>query len=229
MAEDTPTIDVYVEAGKKRVFAGALAWPGWCRAGRDEGAALDALVAYGPRYASILAPAGIPFQPPADASALRVVERLVGTTTTDFGAPDAAPADDRRPIDEADLRRFEALLGAYWRAFDGAAQRAEGKELRKGPRGGGRAVEGIVEHLLGADAGYLGRLAWKVGRDEGADLGERLAHTRQAVLDALANAARGGLPERGPRGGAYWPPRYFVRRVAWHLLDHLWEIEDRSS
>jgi hypothetical protein len=24
-----------------------------------------------------------------------------------------------------------------------------------------------------------------------------------------------------------WPPRYFVRRVAWHVLDHAWEIEDR--
>ncbi len=21
--------------------------------------------------------------------------------------------------------------------------------------------------------------------------------------------------------------RYFVRRTAWHVLDHLWEIEDR--
>ena len=38
----------------------------------------------------------------------------------------------------------------------------------------------------------------------------------------------GELPSRGPRGGVIWPPRYFVRRVAWHLLDHLWEIEDRA-
>lgn len=26
-----------------------------------------------------------------------------------------------------------------------------------------------------------------------------------------------------------WPPRYFVRRSAWHVLDHAWEIEDRAS
>jgi hypothetical protein len=26
-----------------------------------------------------------------------------------------------------------------------------------------------------------------------------------------------------------WTPRYFVRRAAWHALDHAWEIEDRSS
>jgi hypothetical protein len=24
-----------------------------------------------------------------------------------------------------------------------------------------------------------------------------------------------------------WTPRYVVRRVAWHTVDHLWEIEDR--
>ena len=26
-----------------------------------------------------------------------------------------------------------------------------------------------------------------------------------------------------------WPARYFVRRTAWHVLDHVWEIEDRST
>jgi len=25
-----------------------------------------------------------------------------------------------------------------------------------------------------------------------------------------------------------WPPRYAARRIAWHALDHAWEIEDRS-
>ena len=51
---------------------------------------------------------------------------------------------------------------------------------------------------------------------------------RDAVLAGLAAAARSEIPARGPRGGLRWRPRYFVRRVAWHLLDHAWEIEDRS-
>ena len=102
-----------------------------------------------------------------------------------------------------------------------------GKELRKGPRGGGRDVEGITRHVLNADAGYLSRLAWKLEPSEGADLSEELDRTRQAVLDALAASAHGDVSERGPRGGARWTPRYFVRRVAWHVLDHAWEIEDR--
>jgi hypothetical protein len=25
-----------------------------------------------------------------------------------------------------------------------------------------------------------------------------------------------------------WLPRYAARRCAWHVLDHAWEIEDRS-
>jgi hypothetical protein len=30
------------------------------------------------------------------------------------------------------------------------------------------------------------------------------------------------VPEKG------WPPRYAARRIAWHALDHAWEIEDKS-
>jgi hypothetical protein len=35
----------------------------------------------------------------------------------------------------------------------------------------------------------------------------------------------GGTPPV-PKG---WPPRYAARRIAWHALDHAWEIEDRSE
>jgi hypothetical protein len=82
---------------------------------------------------------------------------------------------------------------------------------------------------MGAEQSYLGRLAWRREKHPAGGLREELDHTRQAVLDAIAAAARGELPERGPRGGAIWPPRYFVRRVAWHALDHAWEIEDRAG
>ena len=39
---------------------------------------------------------------------------------------------------------------------------------------------------------------------------------------------RPGAPPPGPRGGKRWLPRYFVRRVGWHVLDHALEIEDRA-
>lgn len=227
MPRSSNTLDVYLEIGKKRTIASAIDWPGWARVGRDEQAALDALVAYGPRYAKLLHGTKLTFHTPADASALSVVERLEGNATTDFGAPDIAPAYDEAPIDDAALQRFETLLRAYWQAFDSAVSAAHGKELRKGPRGGGRDLDNIVWHVVRSDRGYLGRLAWKREQPEAEDLAVERDRTRQAVLDALAAAARGETPERGPRGGVLWRPRYFVRRVAWHVIDHIWEIEDR--
>lgn len=223
------SVEVYLEVGQKRTFAGALDWPGWCRVGRDEDAALQALLDYGPRYARVVKATKLKFHSPATVSEFAVVERLEGTTTTDFGAPDVAPASDTEPIDDAELQRLQTLLRACWQALDEAVQTATGKELRKGPRGGGRELSGVVQHILGAEAGYLSRLAWKFKQNDSADLTEELARTHQAVLEALAAAAHGETPERGPRGGVIWSPRYFVRRVAWHVLDHVWEIEDRIT
>jgi hypothetical protein len=229
MARSANEIDVYFEIGKKRTFAGAIDWPGWSRSGRDESSALQALVEYAPRYARVLGEARLGFQAPADTSALAVIERVEGNATTDFGAPGMAPSSDARPVDDEELRRFQALLEACWQAFDTATQAAAGQELRKGPRGGGRELEGIVRHVLGGDAGYLAQLGWKFKQSETDDLDEELRRTRQAILDGLAAAARGELAARGPRGGVRWTPRTFVRRVAWHVLDHVWEIEDRVT
>ena len=71
------------------------------------------------------------------------------------------------------------------------------------------------------------RLAGNFGRASGDHPGSQLEQTRQAILSALAAAAHGEIPAKGPRGGVRWQPRYFVRRLAWHVLDHAWEIEDR--
>lgn len=220
-------IEVYLELGRKKVFAGALDWPGWQRAGRDEEGALSALAASGPRYARIVAGTTADLAPPENPASFVVVERLEGTSTTDFGAPDRAPGRDAEPFDEEARERSEAILAAIWWAFDQTARAAEGRALRTGPRGGGRDVEGIVRHVLGADAGYLRRLAQKVAQDDAAPLEDELRRTREAIRAALAAGGRGALPREGPRGGALWTPRYFVRRVAWHAVDHLWEIEDR--
>ncbi|MCL4562326.1 MAG: hypothetical protein M1281_17155 [Chloroflexi bacterium] len=222
-------IDVYLEIGKKRTFAGALEWPGWCRSGRDENAAVQALIEYGPRYERVLRHAGIEFQGPYESSAITVVERLEGNATTDFSAPDAVPSLDLRPIDHDELQRFQTLLSACWQAFDRGVKQAYGKELRKGPRGGGRDLEEISQHVLGSARSYLARLAWKPKSGEAQDLSEGILQTREDVSEALAAAALGELPARGPRGGTIWAPRYFVRRMAWHILDHLWEIEARAG
>jgi hypothetical protein len=221
------SITLFVETGKKRVFVGAVDWPGWCRSGRDQETALQALIDYGPRYAQVLQSTGIEFQVPTDASDLTVTERHDGNASTDFGAPAIMLDADREPFERTEYERSQTLLHACWRSFDAAVQRATGRELRKGPRGGGRDTDKIMDHVLEADRAYLARLAWKHKREGGTNLVEELSRTRQAIIDALEVALKGDLPEQGPRGGIIWSPRYFVRRVAWHVLDHAWEIDDR--
>ncbi len=229
MEPSPPRIAVYQEIGKQRIFAGAMDWPGWCRSGRDEGAALDALAEYGARYGQALRGARLGFRAPAEAAVFSVVERLKGNATTDFGAPGIPPSPDAQPMDPEDLRRSLAILKACWRAFDKAVVTATGRDLRKGPRGGGRELEEIARHVLDADAGYLRSLGWAFKPDEKSEYAVERERTRRATCDALAAAARGELARRGPRGGLRWTPRYFVRRVAWHVLDHAWEIEDRAD
>jgi len=87
---------VYLELGSKRVFAAAVNWPGWCRSGKDERQALAALAAAAPRYAPVAEEAGIPF-PDASSLAFQVVERLPGSSTTDFGAPASIATQDGHP------------------------------------------------------------------------------------------------------------------------------------
>jgi hypothetical protein len=217
--------DVYLEIGAKRVFACAVDWPGWCRGGPDEGSALQALLDYGPRYASALHSARLGFAAPSSLSELRVVERCKGNATTDFGAPAVILERDHAPADEAEYTRFAKILRAAWRALDAARKRAEGRALTKGPRGGGRDLEAILDHVAESERGYLAAFGGE--RVEAGPKGDRATATRGAIMASLALSKAGGIAARGPRGGRRWPVRYFVRRVAWHALAHAWEIERR--
>jgi hypothetical protein len=223
------SIDVYLEQGQTRTFAGALDWPGWCRSGRDAAAALQALLDYGPRYARAIHSARLGFEPPAALAELVVVEKLPGGKATDFGAPEAVPARDALPVTFEQLRRYMALLRACWKTLDAAAEAAAGhaSPLRKGPRGGGRDLDKIGEHVRLAEAAYVGRIGGKLAQDLAPDQAQR--ENRKALLRALEHSAQGLVPAVGPRGGARWSARYFVRRAAWHILDHAWEIEDRTE
>ena len=229
MARKTTKIDVCLEAGSKRMFASAIEWPGWARSGRDPAGALQALADYGRRYARALRGTRLGFHAPAEAAAFAVVETIPGNATTDFGAPGLPPAADARPVSAAELRRLQAVLRACWRAFDKAAEAAEGQTLSTGPRGGGRGLDKMKEHVQGGEAAYLSRLGGTLRLEAGAPLDAKLRLTHQAALEALAAAVRGEFASTGPRGGARWTPRYFVRRAAWHVLDHAWELEDRSG
>jgi hypothetical protein len=103
---------------------------------------------------------------------------------------------------------------------------ARGKTLATGPRGGGRSLDAIVTHVIGADAAYLTGVGWRAPK--AAKPAEQLSATREAILAALEASATGQIPPKGPRGGNRWTARYFVRRVAWHVIAHAWEIERRA-
>jgi hypothetical protein len=220
-----PAHRVYLEIGKRRTFAAALDWPGWCRSARDEAGALDALVAYATRYRDAVGGAAR-FAAPTGPAALEVTERLVGNATTDFGAPAVAPEADHRPLDGRELKRQLRLLEACWAALDRTAEEHAGKALRKGPRGGGRDLPKIVSHVLEADRAYLSQIGG-IHRSPPTFDPTDADPLREAILSALTARARGEPPEK-PRK-SLWAPRYFMRRSAWHALDHVWEIEDRAT
>ncbi len=220
-------IAVYIETGKKKTFAGAVDWPGWCRWGKDAQAAFQALVDYAPRYAKALTASNLNFEIPASVDDFQVVEEHPGTATTDFGAPDAVLEGDRDPFDQAAFERLDAVLQACWDVFFTALETSQGRELRRGPRGGGRDQQKMTRHLLDSHAAYLRKIGWNYKLESTLPLEAELARACDVTGEALSAARYGELPETGPRGGELWPVRYFVRRAAWHILDHAWEIEDR--
>lgn len=211
---------VGVEVGKKKAFAASLEWPGWCRSARGEKEAIETLLAYAGRYAPIARAAGEDFAP--DTSAVRVVERVEGNATTDFGAPGARYRFDDEHVGPGELARAGRLLEAAYAYLDDVAASAPA-ELRKGPRGGGRDRDAVVAHVVAADVEYGRKLGLERWKPETATVTE-VASRRRALVSVFETAASGE-----PRHATGWPLRYAARRGIWHVLDHAWEIEDRSE
>ncbi|HEV2413209.1 MAG TPA: hypothetical protein VGX27_00265 [Candidatus Dormibacteraeota bacterium] len=199
MAEQTR---VYIETGDKRTFASAADWPGWSRSGKDEKSAIENLAAYGPRYTRIAKLARLEFP---KATRFTVVERVKGNATTDFGAPGVPTKDESKPKAAAEQKRMLDLLQASWKYLDQVRSKVP-QELRKGPRGGGRDRDKMYAHVVDAEIGYAPAIGLRMK-----------VHDRKALLEALRNPAK----------DAKWPAPYAVRRIAWHALDHAWEMEDR--
>ena len=220
------TVDAVLEVAAKRSFASALDWPGWSRGGKSPDDALAALVAYGPRYAAVAERAGLDFEAPASVDGIAVTERVRGGGATAFGIPSTPARAEEEPVAD-DLDRLVALLRAAWQAFDEAMAGAKGRSLATGPRGGGRDLARIVDHVRDAEIAYLSRLGSRAPADSGRPAAERLTELRDAFLVALSAIANGEPVPTPSRTQKLWSPRYAVRRTAWHVLDHAWELEDR--
>jgi hypothetical protein len=215
-------IAVFIEHTPKRTFATAVDWPGWSRAGRSEALAVEALVAYAPRYAKIAEAERLEFRANSDLANVEVVERREGSAGTEYGVPSHPSSLDARPMDVDEAHRRAGLVEAAWRFFDATSVSAP-EELRKGPRGGGRDTSKIVAHVLEAERAYAAQMGIKIA-EFASDDRAAIDAMRGSMLDVL-RAAREGTPLAGRR----WPPRYAGHRIAWHALDHAWEIEDRTE
>ena len=217
-----PTVELYVESGAKKVFACALDWPGWCRSGKTEEMAVAALTAYAARYAIVAARAGLAFDPSPGAR-FTVREHLAGTTTTDFGAPAVVAAADHAPLSSKEAQRLAAILRAAWDVLDDVVATAPA-ELRKGPRGGGRDRDAIAAHVLDAEVAYARKLGLRGLRSPAVGDVEARTTMRDGIAEVISRSSDvTALWENG------WLPRYAARRLTWHVLDHAWEIEDRSA
>jgi hypothetical protein len=219
----TASIRVMVERGKKkRTVACAFDWSGWDRSGKTEDDALRVLESYRPRYAKVAALAGLSDEYGA-AGELTVVERLEGIGMTDYYGLSGRPAEpEKDQMSESECERKVALLRAAWTYFDDVAARVS-PELRKGPRGGGRERDEIVRHVNGAE---IAEFAKKVGVRTPLDA--RLdPDALRAHRDAFSAAIR-ETNARGAAAGASWTVQFLIRRCAWHMLDHAWEMEDRD-
>ena len=219
-------IDVLLEVAPKQAVAYALDWPGWCRAGPDTGAALKALASYAERYAPMAERAGMTIP---SMVAFDVVERVPGGPTTAFAAPECrrpfppvTAEIERAEVTPAAARRLAGLLTAAWVIFDGIAA-ASPAELRKGPRGGGRDRDELVDHVIGAEAAFARKVGVRLKRPAADEIAA--IENRREAITAVVGAPSDGSPVV-PNG---WTTRYAARRIAWHILEHAWEMQDRAE
>jgi hypothetical protein len=231
-------VAVYLEHGRRHVLACAVDWPGWCGYGRSEREALEALKSAAPRYAPIARAADIcfpdiplaglplpgialpripghgstgasPSSSGRDVSMFEVTERLAGSATADRGAPGLIPACDARPVDGAAGQRCATLLTAAWAAFYRAS--------------GGRSVSRLVEHVIHADVASARQLGIRYRRPSIRDA-TGIVGLREEIMAVI------GRPSDGcPAIAKGWPTRYAARRIAWHVIDHIGQIEDGQA
>ena len=217
------TLRVLLEVGAKgrRVVAAATDWPGLDRWGKNEDDALEKLSAYLPRYTGVADRAGM-----GDAFArqrvVRVVERYPGSSSTDFwGIAHVPSSTEREALSAADLERRLDLLRACWSSFDDTAARVSA-ELRPGGRGGGWTRDEIIRHVyVNEPEQFTRKVDVRTPREVVLTPGGRAGH-RAATIDAIrAYDAEG-------RSARTWPLQFLVRRIAHHVMDHAWELEDRD-
>jgi hypothetical protein len=215
---------VIIEVGKKerRVVAGATDWPGLDRWDKTDDGAIAKMTSYVPRYAAVAERAGMA-EELARQRLVEVVDRVTGSGSADYWGIAHVPSDvEREVLSPDELERRLALLQACWSYFDDTAARVSA-ELRPGPRGGGWTRDELFRHVHVNEAQQFTRkVEVRTPREMVLSPDGRAAH-REATLDAIrAYNADGRI------AGRSWPIQFLIRRIAHHVMDHAWEMEDRD-
>lgn len=218
----TSQLRVNIELGKKGKKAVAYApdWPGWNRGGKTEEIALNTFQQYRSRYRPIAEQAGLVTEFDGQ-EGVEIVERYEGTGSTDFwGISFASSELDSSAMEPDVLERRLKLLWACWEYFDDVAARVS-PELKKGPRGGGRDRDAIINHVLGNERDWAGGV--------GVDYPPELILdpvVRKQYREGFVRAMRAYNAEG--RKAKTWELSFMLRHSAFHTLDHAWEMEDKD-
>lgn len=205
----------------KKVVAVAPDWPGLERGAKSAATAIETLQFYLPRYAAVAEVAGMGAELGAVATPV-VVEEHPGTGSTDFwGISFAFSSLDVQPMTGDVLERHLTLMQACWAVFDDVRARVS-PDMRKGPRGGGRDRDRIVQHVLGVEQDWAKKVGVRPPDDSVVTDDEGLTAFRQDYCAAI----RACHAEEGKARN--WPLRYLIRHTAYHTMDHAWEMEDKD-
>jgi len=190
---------VLLEIGTSKAFAVALDWPGWARPGKKTSEA--ALEAL-EAYAPRYGEVAkrAGVALPAKLT-YSVVEKVSGSARRTSGSRTRWLRQTCADGPRAEAERQISIMGAAWDYLDDVGAAATPK-LARGPRGGGR--DPVLQHVLSAEA---------------------IEAMRADFVDVLSQPSS-GVRIGGEKG---WPARYAVRRIGWHVLDHAWEIQDKSG
>ena len=223
VAASTATLRVILEIGRQRkVVAAATDWPGLDRAGKSETDALERLLTYRARYAPVASAVGRGDELMRSGGDVNVVERVPGSSSTDFWGIAHVPSEvEREVLADTELERRLELLQACWAYFDELAPRTPA-ELRPPARGTGRSRDQIIRHVYGSEPESFSRKVEVRTPLERVLTPDGLVVHREAYLAAIRRYNAEGRPART------WPIQFLVRRTAHHVMDHAWELEDRD-
>ena len=219
-----PADDAGAEVGRwpsasrppKKAFATAVDWPGWSRSGKTEELRSRH---WWPTRSDTRRSRELARRTSRRSGVDRRRRADRGRRRDRFGVPDVTD-QDRRPRDREDGERL-----ARWSKRPGRPS----TDRRRGARG---AAQGTARRRprprRSSTTSSARRQAYahEMGIKRKEFTSDRAARRRlrAAMLEDLRAPSDGS-----PIADRKWTTRYAAHRIAWHALDHAWEIEDRSE